>query len=42
MRLYTRAAELVKAGADVEEVMQACDLPRAEAELLISMHRQRG
>ncbi len=42
MRLYTRAAELVKAGADVEEVMQACDLPRAEAELLISMHRQRS
>ncbi|MBU2977988.1 DUF2802 domain-containing protein [Alteromonas sp. C1M14] len=38
MRLYTRAAELVKSGADIEEVMQACDLPRAEAELLFSMH----
>ena len=41
MRLYSRAAELVKAGADVAEIMQACDLPRAEAELLISMHRKR-
>ncbi|MEG3768435.1 DUF2802 domain-containing protein [Alteromonas sp. 14N.309.X.WAT.G.H12] len=38
MRLYTRAAELVKSGADIDEVMQACDLPRAEAELLYSMH----
>ena len=38
MRLYTRAAELVKSGASVEDVMQACDLPRAEAELLMSMH----
>lgn len=42
MRLYTRAAELVKSGASVEEVMQACDLPRAEAELLMSMHSQRS
>ncbi|MBU3022232.1 DUF2802 domain-containing protein [Aestuariibacter sp. A3R04] len=41
MRLYSRAAELVKSGADVEEIMQACDLPLAEAELLISMHRTR-
>lgn len=41
MRLYSRAAELVKSGADVNEIMQACDLPRAEAELLISMHRKK-
>lgn len=42
MRLYSRAAELAKSGASVEEVMQACDLPRAEAELLMSMHSQRN
>ncbi|WP_075610558.1 DUF2802 domain-containing protein [Alteromonas pelagimontana] len=40
MRLYSRATELVKQGASIAEIMQACDLPRAEAELLISMHRK--
>ncbi|RDV25093.1 DUF2802 domain-containing protein [Alteromonas aestuariivivens] len=40
MRLYQRAADLVKQGASLEEVMQACDLPRAEAELMMSLHRQ--
>lgn len=38
--LYTRAAKLVASGASVEEIMQECDLPRAEAELLISLHGQ--
>ena len=38
-RLYQQAAEMVRQGATIEEVMQACDLPRAEAEMLISMHR---
>ena len=38
--LYTLAAKLVASGASVEEIMQECDLPRAEAELLISLHRQ--
>ena len=40
MRLYQRAAELVKQGATMEEVMQACDIPRAEAEMLITVHRK--
>ncbi|MEW9797517.1 DUF2802 domain-containing protein [Alteromonas sp. CYL-A6] len=40
MRLYQRAAELVKQGASMEEVMEACDIPRAEAELLITVHRR--
>jgi len=38
--LYTRAAKLVASGASVEEIMQECDLPRAEAELLLSLHGQ--
>ncbi len=40
MRLYQRAAELVKQGATLEEVMEACDIPRAEAEMLITVHRK--
>lgn len=42
MRLYQRAAELVKQGATMEEVMEACDIPRAEAEMLITVHRQQS
>ncbi len=37
--LYTRAAKLVASGATIEEIMEECDLPRAEAELLVTMHR---
>ncbi len=40
LRLYHRATELVKQGASLDEIMQTCDIPRAEAELLISMHRK--
>ncbi|MCW8107648.1 DUF2802 domain-containing protein [Alteromonas ponticola] len=40
LRLYHRATELVKQGASLEEIIQSCDIPRAEAELLISMHRK--
>lgn len=40
LRLYQRAAELVKQGASIEEVMEACDIPRAEAEMLSMVHRQ--
>lgn len=39
MRLYQRAAEMAKSGASIEEIMQACDIPPAEAELLVSMHK---
>ena len=38
--MYTRAAKLVASGASIEEIMEECDIPRAEAELLISMHRK--
>ncbi|WP_414830166.1 DUF2802 domain-containing protein [Alteromonas sp. H39] len=39
MRLYQRAAEMAKSGASIDEIMQACDIPPAEAELLVSMHK---
>ena len=38
-RLYVTAAKLIAAGADIEEVMRECELPRAEAELLFSLHK---
>ncbi len=37
-RLYSKAAKLVASGATIEEIMQECDLPRAEAELLMNLH----
>lgn len=37
-KLYTKAAKLVASGATLEDVMQECELPRAEAELLLSLH----
>lgn len=37
-KLYRRALKMVELGADVEEVMSECELPRAEAELLFSIH----
>lgn len=36
-RLYAQATRMVEAGATIEELMQECDLPRAEAELLMSV-----
>lgn len=37
-RLYTRAVKMVELGADIHEVMKECELPRAEAELLYTLH----
>jgi len=42
LRLYQRAAELVKQGASIDEIIEACDIPRAEAEMLMMVHRQNG
>ncbi|QDF67661.1 DUF2802 domain-containing protein [Shewanella sp. SNU WT4] len=39
-RLYSRATKMVSLGADVNELMIECELPRAEAELLLRLHRQ--
>lgn len=41
-RLYSRAVKMVQLGAGLEEVMRECELPRAEAELLINLHRQQS
>ncbi len=37
-KLYRRALKMVELGADIDEVMSECELPRAEAELLFSIH----
>ena len=39
-RLYGKAAKLVAEGASVDELMQECELPRAEAELLFNMRKK--
>tara|TARA_R110001583_G_scaffold50189_9_gene156653 strand:+ start:14232 stop:14624 length:393 start_codon:yes stop_codon:yes gene_type:complete len=39
-RLYTRAMKMVELGASIEELMSDCELPRAEAELLVNLHRK--
>lgn len=39
-KLYSRAMKMVQLGAGLEEIMQECELPRAEAELLLNLHRQ--
>ena len=39
-KLYTRAAKMVALGAGIEELVAECELPRAEAELLLRLHRK--
>ena len=39
-RLYTRGAKMVELGATIEELMSECELPRAEAELLLNLHKK--
>ncbi|PCC13393.1 DUF2802 domain-containing protein [Pseudoalteromonas sp. JB197] len=41
-RIYSRAVKMVELGADLDEVIRECELPRAEAELLFSLHKQKG
>lgn len=38
-KLYARAAKMIKLGADLSEVMQECELPQAEAQLLFTLHQ---
>ncbi|AZQ11125.1 MULTISPECIES: DUF2802 domain-containing protein [Shewanella] len=40
-RLYTRAMKMVSLGAGIDELMAECELPRAEAELLLRLHGNR-
>ncbi|PIW59834.1 DUF2802 domain-containing protein [Shewanella sp. CG12_big_fil_rev_8_21_14_0_65_47_15] len=39
-KLYTRAMKMVALGAGVDELVKECELPKAEAELLIRLHRK--
>ena len=38
LKMYNRANELVKQGANIEDVMEATQLPRAEVEVLVGLH----
>jgi ferritin-like metal-binding protein YciE len=40
-KLYSRAVKLAELGADIEEIMRECDIPRAEADMLMSMRQKR-
>ncbi|MBR9727352.1 DUF2802 domain-containing protein [Shewanella intestini] len=39
-KLYSRALKMVGLGAGVEELVAECELPKAEAELIIRLHRK--
>ncbi|MDA9556834.1 DUF2802 domain-containing protein [Vibrio sp.] len=39
-KLYSRASKMVKLGADVDELVQECELPQAEAELMRSLQNK--
>ncbi|WP_046003895.1 DUF2802 domain-containing protein [Pseudoalteromonas rubra] len=41
-KIYSRAVKMVELGADIEEIMRECELPRAEAELLMSLHNKQS
>lgn len=40
-KIYSRAMKMVALGADLEEIIRECELPRAEAELLFNLHQQK-
>lgn len=40
-KIYSRAMKMVQLGADLEEIIRECELPRAEAELLFNLHQQK-
>lgn len=39
-KIYSRAVKMIELGADLEEIMRECEIPRAEAELLLSLHHK--
>ena len=41
-RLYSRATKMVQLGADVNELIEECELPKAEAELMLSLQKIAG
>ncbi|MBU2869927.1 DUF2802 domain-containing protein [Colwellia sp. E2M01] len=40
-KFYNRAFKLAAKGADVDEIINECELPRAEVEMLLSVYQQR-
>ena len=40
-KLYSRAQKMVLLGADVDELIVECDLPKAEAEMLVALHNKK-
>lgn len=40
-KFYSRAFKLAEKGAGIDEIINECELPRAEAEMLMSVYRQR-
>ena len=40
-KFYNRAFKLAAKGADVDEIIKECELPRAEVEMLLSVYQQR-
>ncbi len=41
-KFYNRAFKLAEKGADIEEIIKECELPRAEVEMLLSVYQQRS
>ena len=39
-KLYGRAKKMIEMGADSEELISECEIPRAEAELLMSLYKR--
>ncbi|TKF32385.1 DUF2802 domain-containing protein [Vibrio kanaloae] len=39
-RLYTRATKMVQLGAGINELIEECELPKAEAELMMSLQNK--
>ncbi|MDR9828174.1 DUF2802 domain-containing protein [Vibrio sp. FNV 38] len=39
-RLYTRATKMVQLGAELDELIHECELPKAEAELMMSLQKK--
>jgi len=40
-KLYSRALKMVELGADAKELTKECDIPKAEAEMLIAIHQKK-
>ncbi len=40
-KLYSRAVKMVELGAGLDELIAECELPKAEAELLLNLHARK-